>query len=158
MVTSGGADGRYEVSVAPCPKPLSPLGIEGATIICGKVKVPKDHDKPKSRKLGLTFAVYKSHSRFLRRMPSCTCMGGPGRGIIEGVALTTIFFDKLRQRSDIVAFDQRGVDTSGMDSRCFSTLAENVEDMVRQLANKKVKPDQSSGADQDLGSSGLVCN
>ncbi|MHA3976398.1 alpha/beta fold hydrolase [Halovulum sp. GXIMD14794] len=62
--------------------------------------------------------------------------GGPGGGIMQQVALTTVFFEKLRARRDIIAFDQRGVDASGGLTRCFETLAENVEPIARQIGGE----------------------
>jgi len=57
--------------------------------------------------------------------------GGPGIGIVEQVALTSTYFEGLRTRRDVVAFDQRGVDTSaGRETRCLATLADHVTDLA----------------------------
>jgi hypothetical protein len=34
VIAAGGADGRYPVKAAPCPRPLAPFEIEGRTVIC----------------------------------------------------------------------------------------------------------------------------
>jgi len=51
--------------------------------------------------------------------------GGPGIGIVERGALTSTYFEGLRAQRDLVAFDQRGVDTSaGRETRCLATRAD----------------------------------
>ncbi|WP_172299023.1 alpha/beta fold hydrolase [Pseudoruegeria sp. HB172150] len=132
-VTGGSADPRYPVAVTPCHRPVAPAEIEGETVICGTVTVPEDHDAPDGKTLDLSFIVYKSHS--LAPAPDAVVHlhGGPGGGIVGAVASTTYYFDHLRGRRDIVAFDQRGVDASGPGMDCFNTLAENVEPVVRRM-------------------------
>ncbi|MHA3976399.1 hypothetical protein ACW9UR_01825 [Halovulum sp. GXIMD14794] len=62
QLAAAGADPRYEVSSAPCPRPVAPFEIEGRTITCGTVAVPLDHDAPGGQKIELLFAIYKSRS------------------------------------------------------------------------------------------------
>jgi hypothetical protein len=69
VIAAGGADGRYPVKAAPCPRPLAPFEIEGQTVACGTVSVPEDHAKPDGRRIPLTFMVFKSRS----------LAAGPGR-------------------------------------------------------------------------------
>ncbi len=135
VIAVGGADGRYPVTSAPCPRPLAPFEIEGKTVACGSVSVPEDHARPDGRRIPLSFMVFKSRS--LAPAPDAVVHlhGGPGVGIVERVALTSTLFEGLRARRDVVAFDQRGVDTSaGGETRCLATLADHVEDLARGLS------------------------
>jgi hypothetical protein len=112
VIAAGGADNRYPVKAAPCPRPLAPFEIEGKTVACGTVSVPEDHAKPDGRRIPLTFMIFKSRSEAPAPDAVVHLHGGPGAGIVERVALTSTFFEGLRARRDVVAFDQRGVDTS----------------------------------------------
>ena len=141
LLRGGGADSRYEVSIAPCAKPVSPLEIEGKTLICGTVNVPEDHARPEGRRMDLKFAVYKSRSLVPAPDAVVHLHGGPGGGIVDAVALTSTFFEKLRARRDIVAFDQRGVDASGASTRCIATVAENLGDMVEAVNGTGLSPE-----------------
>ena len=135
VIAAGGADSRYPVKSAPCPRPLAPFEIEGKSVACGTVSVPEDHAKPDGRRITLTFMVFKSRS--LAPAPDAVVHlhGGPGVGIVERVALTATFFEGLRARRDVVAFDQRGVDTSaGAETRCLATLADHAGDLTQGLA------------------------
>lgn len=132
VIGAGGADPRYPVVAAPCPRPLAPFEIEGRTVACGTISVPEDHEAPEGRRIGLTFMIYKSRS--LSPAPDAVVHlhGGPGVGIVARASLTSTFFDHLRTRRDIVAFDQRGVDQSAAaETRCFDTLASDPEALVQ---------------------------
>ncbi|WPL18066.1 Tripeptidyl aminopeptidase precursor [Thiorhodovibrio winogradskyi] len=136
VIAAGGADSRYPVTSAPCPRPLAPFEIEGQTVACGSVSVFEDHAKPDGRRIPLTFMIFKSRS--LAPAPDAVVHlhGGPGVGIVERVALTSTLFEGLRARRDLVAFDQRGVDTSaGGETRCLATLADHAGDLVQGLAD-----------------------
>jgi pimeloyl-ACP methyl ester carboxylesterase len=135
VIAAGGADGRYPVTSAPCPRPLAPFEIEGKSVACGTVSVPEDHARPNGRRIALSFMVFKSRS--LAPAPDAVVHlhGGPGVGIVERVALTSTLFEGLRARRDLVAFDQRGVDTSaGAETRCLATLADHTGELVHGLA------------------------
>lgn len=132
VIAAGGADPRFPVVAAPCPRPLAPFEIEGRTVACGKISVPEDHQNPQGRRIDLGFMVYKSRS--LSPAPDAVVHlhGGPGVGIVARTSVTTTFFEHLRSRRDIVAFDQRGVDQSASaESRCFDTLASDPEALVQ---------------------------
>jgi pimeloyl-ACP methyl ester carboxylesterase len=141
VIASGGADARYPVTAAACPRPLAPFEIEGTTVACGKVNVPEDHANPDGRRIDLTVMVFKSRS--LAPAPDAVVHlhGGPGGGIINEVSQTSRFFEHLRTRRDVVAFDQRGVDASGSaESRCFATMAADpqaIVDATRGLGDRQ---------------------
>ncbi|MFZ5751599.1 MAG: alpha/beta hydrolase [Pseudomonadota bacterium] len=132
VIAAGGADPRYPVVATACPRPLAQFEIEGRTVACGKVSVPEDHANPEGRRIDLAFMIFKSRS--LSPAPDAVVHlhGGPGVGIVARASLTTTFFEHLRTRRDVVAFDQRGVDQSAAaESRCFDTLASDPEALVK---------------------------
>jgi pimeloyl-ACP methyl ester carboxylesterase len=132
VIAAGGADPRYPVVAITCPRPLAPFEIEGRTVACGKISVPEDHENPEGRRIDLAFMIFKSRS--LSPAPDAVVHlhGGPGVGIVARASLTTTFFEHLRGRRDVVAFDQRGVDQSAAaESRCFDTLASDPEALVQ---------------------------
>ena len=132
VIAAGGADPRFPVVAAECPRPLAPFEIEDRTVACGKISVPEDHNNPEGRRIDLAFMIFKSHS--LSPAPDAVVHlhGGPGVGIVARASLTTTFFEHLRGRRDVVAFDQRGVDQSASaESRCFDTLASDPEALVQ---------------------------
>ncbi len=132
VIAAGGADPRYPVVAAECPRPLAPFEIEGQTVACGTVSVPEDHENPDGRRIDLAFMIFKSRS--LSPAPDAVVHlhGGPGVGIVARTSTTTTFFEHLRIRRDIIAFDQRGVDASAAaESRCFATLAADPEALVQ---------------------------
>ncbi|MBF9030398.1 alpha/beta fold hydrolase [Rhodobacterales bacterium HKCCE3408] len=138
VVAGGGADPRYPVAVAPCPRPVAPDEIEGETIICGTVTVPLNHFEPDGgQDVDLLFAIYRATSLVPAPDPVVHLHGGPGSGIMQSVGLTSFAFEELRRRRDIIAFDQRGVDTSGGIDRCFETVADNVEPILETLTGEE---------------------
>jgi pimeloyl-ACP methyl ester carboxylesterase len=103
---------------------LAPYEVEGKTVACGRVSVPENHDKPDGRQIELTFMVLKSLSEAPAADPVVYLHGGPGSGVVRNPILITRFLNEIRDRRDIIAFDQRGVDTSaGPESRCYATVA-----------------------------------
>ena len=141
LIAAGGADPRYPVKPKPCRRPIAPLEIEGQTISCGTVSVPVDHGRPGGPRIDLEFIIYRARSLVPAPDAVVHLHGGPGGGIVENVALTSVYFEKLRARRDIVAFDQRGVDASGASTRCLKTVAENLEPVAASLAGRKVPVD-----------------
>lgn len=132
IFADGGADPRFAVVAAPCPRPLAPFEIEGRTVACGKVSVPEDHENPEGRRIDLAFMIYKSRSLSPASDAVVHLHGGPGVGIVARTSITTTFFEHLRTRRDVVAFDQRGVDQSAAaETRCFDTLASDPEALVQ---------------------------
>jgi pimeloyl-ACP methyl ester carboxylesterase len=132
VIAAGGADPRYPVVAAPCPGPLAPLEVEGLTVSCGTVNVPENHDKPDGRRIDLTFMILKSRSLAPAADAVVYLHGGPGAGVVENPILISRFLDEIRDRRDIVAFDQRGVKTSaGPDSLCYATVAADPETAVQ---------------------------
>ena len=103
-------------------------------ITCGSINVPLNHDDPTGTRIDLTFGVYLSRSLSPAADPVVHLHGGPGGGVMDNVALTTLLFEDLRARRHIIAFDQRGVDASGAPTRCFETLGDYAEP-ITELVN-----------------------
>ncbi|WP_068111063.1 alpha/beta fold hydrolase [Tropicimonas marinistellae] len=137
-LTDGSADSSYALEIAPCARPVAPAEIEGETVICGTLEVPEDHEVPGGRKMNLSWIVYKSHSLAPAPDPVIYLHGGPGGGAVRSVAAVSGFFDHLRQRRDLITFDQRGVDASAPDMDCFNTVADSLGDAVDSLGGKEV--------------------
>jgi pimeloyl-ACP methyl ester carboxylesterase len=141
VLAAGGADRAYPVVMRPCPRPLAPLEVEGRTVACGAVSVPEDHARPGGRRIELTFMIFKSRS--LAPAPDAVVHlhGGPGVGIVERVSMTSTYFEQLRTRRDVVAFDQRGVDASASaQSRCFATLAADSDTLIKAARSGGLSP------------------
>ncbi len=73
--------------------------------------------------------------------PRPRCRGssarGPGVGAVEAGALATVYFEGLRARRDVVAFDPRGVDTSaGAETCCLATLADHAGDLGPRVGRR----------------------
>ncbi|MDK3075290.1 alpha/beta fold hydrolase [Sedimentitalea sp. JM2-8] len=137
-LTDGSADPAYVTEITPCARPVAPAEIEGETVICGTVTVPEDHDAPEGRQMNLSWIVYKAHSLSPAPDPVVYLHGGPGGGTVRNVHAVSQFFDHLRQRRDIVSFDQRGVDASAPDMDCFGTIADNLDESVRSFAGEEL--------------------
>ncbi|MEV8468769.1 alpha/beta fold hydrolase [Fluviibacterium sp. DFM31] len=135
-LVAGTADPAHATKITPCNRPVAPAEIEGQTVICGTVEVPEDHANPDGRKMNLSWIVYKSHSLSPAPDPVVYLHGGPGGGTVRTVNAVSRYFDHLRQRRDIISFDQRGVDASAPDMDCFGTIADNLDESVRSIAGE----------------------
>ncbi|EAQ03487.1 hypothetical protein OB2597_02667 [Pseudooceanicola batsensis HTCC2597] len=123
---AGGADPAYPVTVTPCTRPVAPTEIDGRTVVCGRVEVPYDHGDPEGRTISIAFNLYKAHSLSPEPDPVIYLHGGPGDGTVSRVAGTIGFFEHLRARRDIIAIDERGVDTSAPEMDCYATLGDQL--------------------------------
>lgn len=127
VLKAGGANPDYPVVVEQCARPVAPDEIDGETVICGKVTVPFDHRNPDGDKITIAFNLYKAHSLSPEPDPMIYLHGGPGDGTVRRVGWTVGNFEHLRQRRDIIAIDERGVDSSAPEMDCFQTLSEELE-------------------------------
>ena len=127
---AGGADPAYPVTVAPCARPVAPSEIDGKTVICGTIEVPFDHRAPDGPKIDIAFNLYKAHSLSPQPDPVIYLHGGPGDGTVSRVARSIGFFEHLRGRRDIIAIDERGVDSSAPEMDCYTTLGDQLGDVV----------------------------
>lgn len=123
VIAAGGAVAEYRVAVEPCPRPLPPLEVEGRTVICGRVTVPENHDRPGSPTIELAFAVLKARTESPAPDPLIYLHGGPGGGAVRDLAtIVAPLWDSYRTRRDVVTFDQRAAGISSDMVTCFSTL------------------------------------
>lgn len=85
--------------------------VEGKTMECGIVTVPEDYAKPDGRQLELFYMRLFSSSKSPAADPLVYLSGGPGIAGTHEVATTPIALSSLnqiRERRDIVTYDQRG--------------------------------------------------
>ncbi|MGI3169914.1 alpha/beta hydrolase [Pseudooceanicola sp. C21-150M6] len=119
----GGHDPRYPVTVEACPRPIGALEIEGKTVLCGRVSVPELHGSDTGETIPLAFAVLKSRSAAPAPDPVIYLHGGPGGYTVQDIPFNAKIFDFLRDRRDIVLFDQRGSGISDQTIACYNELA-----------------------------------
>lgn len=127
---AGGHDDRYPVTIEACPRPLGPLEVEGSTVICGRIEVPEDHDAAEGETIPLAFAVLKSRSTAPAPDPVIYLHGGPGGHTVQDIPMNADLFDFLRDRRDIILFDQRGAGLSDRTVACYAEFAEEFVQFV----------------------------
>lgn len=137
---TGGASvaSAFSTETIRCPAPLITSEVEGETYHCGVVYVPKNYDKPDGRIIELTFIVLHCTSLTPEPDPVVYLSGGPGGSALtemshEGNNLR-ISFNKVRERRDVVAFDQRGDRYSSM--LFCSAIAQLVKAVPAELRDK----------------------
>ncbi|MGG7644808.1 alpha/beta hydrolase [Rhodovulum sp. YNF3179] len=130
-IKAGGADIRYEVVVDPCPRPLPAFEVEGKTVICGRTKVPRDHELPQGKTLDLAFAVLRARTLSPAPDPLVYLHGGPGAGALDDLAGEILpLFSGFREHRDVVLFDQRAAGRSAEVVTCSRNAAERMADFV----------------------------
>jgi pimeloyl-ACP methyl ester carboxylesterase len=96
----------------PCPIPLPYEGeVEGETYDCGIVIVPENHAADGGRTLEIAAMRLRATTLSPRPDPVFYLAGGPGSsGLHEFAANPTLFqnMQAMRQRRDVITFDQRG--------------------------------------------------
>lgn len=137
---SGGVNPNYPVEIVACERPVAPTEIEGETVICGRVAVPLDHDSPDSGKIHIAFNIYRAHSLAPEPDPVMFLHGGPGDGTVSRVGRTGEIFAHLRGQRDIVAIDERGVDSSAPEMDCYQTLASELDTVVAARSGNAPPP------------------
>lgn len=95
-----------------CPVPLPHDGeVEGETYDCGVVVVPENHAVDGGRTLEIAALRLRATTLSPRPDPVVYLAGGPGSsGLHEFVSNPTLFqnMQTMRQRRDVITFDQRG--------------------------------------------------
>ncbi|KEP68854.1 alpha/beta hydrolase [Thioclava dalianensis] len=138
QLKNGGFDPSFPVTITACTRPVAPTEIEGKTVICGKIQVPFDHRKPEGKTIDIAFNLYKARSLSPQPDPVIYLHGGPGSGTVSRVAKTVSYFEHLRERRDIIAIDERGVDASAPDMDCYSTLGEQLGPVVDAIGGAAI--------------------
>ncbi len=96
----------------PCPQALPWEGeVEGETYDCGVVTVPENHDMPDGRQIELTFLRLHTTTLAPETDPLVYLSGGPGGSALHEITANAAIYmnmQSIRQRRDVVFFDQRG--------------------------------------------------
>ncbi|WP_193335053.1 alpha/beta fold hydrolase [Devosia beringensis] len=156
---TGGHDARYPVTIEACPRPLPAADIEGQTVICGRIGMPENHDNPEGNRLDLAFAVLKARSLAPAPDPVVYLHGGPGGRAVPDIAFNAGLFDNLRERRDLVLFDQRASGISARTVTCANTLADNIVELGRTTPDANADPDAPDPLKlclDEIESSGIV--
>jgi pimeloyl-ACP methyl ester carboxylesterase len=103
---------RFESS--PCPFDVWP----GATVECGFVVVPEDHDEPQGPTIRLATAVVRDRTSGHQPDPVVLLAGGPGGHVVEHTLAAATIYEPLLYHRDFVVFDQRGVGLSEPALEC----------------------------------------
>ena len=109
----------YSNETVPCPSDVvngaalaaSSNEVEGQTFSCGVVVVPEDYSKPDGRTIELFYLKLHSSSQSPAPDPLIYLSGGPSSsGSLEAVTNPLVYqnLQKIRERRDIIAYDQRG--------------------------------------------------
>lgn len=141
---AGGEDPRYPVTIEACPRPLPVLDIEGQTLICGRVNVPENHDKPDGNRIDLAFAVLKARSQSPQPDALIYLHGGPGGRAVPDIAFNAGIFDRFRDRRDLVLFDQRASGISATTITCYDALADEI--FAKEAADLAAKADGAAAS------------
>ncbi|MDX1667428.1 MAG: alpha/beta fold hydrolase [Saprospiraceae bacterium] len=80
---------------------------ESENITCGYVTVPENHAQPEGRKLRIAYAILPAKDTAASAYPVIYFMGGPGGRVLDN--LEGWLDHPLRQKLDIILFDQRGL-------------------------------------------------
>ena len=101
-------------------EPYEYTGFKGQVVAAqkGTFQVPENRSDPKSRLLNISFVTFPSTSKNPKR-PIVYLAGGPG-GSATGTAKRPRFalFQKLREVSDVILYDQRGTGLSNDIDKC----------------------------------------
>lgn len=156
---AGGYDTRYPVTIEDCPRPLPPADIEGQTVICGRIDLPENHASPEGNRLDIAFAVLKARSLSPAADPVVYLHGGPGGRAVPDIAFNSSMFDNLRERRDLVLFDQRASGISAQTVTCVNALADSIIDLARLQSGQEPDedaPDPLKLCLDEIESSGVV--
>jgi len=89
-----------------------------ASIQCGFVVVPEDHNDPDGPTIRLATSIIRDHSSDHQPDPVILLSGGPGGDIVEHTMSVVATHEPLYEHRDFVIFDQRGVGLSEPALEC----------------------------------------
>jgi pimeloyl-ACP methyl ester carboxylesterase len=114
---------------------------EGETVECGTVAVPVNYDEPDGVTIDLVYAILKSRSLAPAPDPVIYLHGGPGSAELSGLTRgVSERFETLRQRRDVVVFDQRSAGYSFGEIDCKAIYDEEY-DAAYDAAVEALGPD-----------------
>ena len=136
--------------------------IEGQTYNCGVVTVPENYDEPAGHTIELFYLKLHSTSQSPAPDPLIYLSGGPGSSATYGFAdipITLSNLNQIRERRDVIAYDQRGTGYSNylicapflstygvaLDQTTDAEVAATIESLIgdaqaRSLLSKAVCP------------------
>src|SRR5690606_15700325 len=103
-----------------------------------------NHANAAGNRIRLEFAVLKARSLSPAPDPVIYLHGGPGGRAVPDISFNAGIFDFLRDRRDIVLFDQRASGLSARTVACTNTLADDILDLAgvkTQAADGDAEPD-----------------
>lgn len=119
-------------------EPCQLAGIE-TQVTCGKVTRPLDASKPQGKQLDVHFAVLPAIARNKLPDPVILFAGGPGQSGLKLAPMAQGLLGRLRNRRDVIVFDQRGVGKS-MDLSCPASPRESTASTdMQQIAQRILK-------------------
>lgn len=139
-----GDDGAAPAAeIVPCPEGVVSgfTEVEGETVVCGIVSAPANYDEPDGAQIDLVYGILRSTSLAPAADPVIYLHGGPGMS-----ELTTLTqglqerFMTLRQRRDVIVFDQRGAGFSSGEVNC-EAIHEAGSDAAFEDARKELGED-----------------
>ncbi|MEM9120634.1 MAG: alpha/beta fold hydrolase [Cyanobacteria bacterium P01_F01_bin.56] len=155
----------YPQTVTPCPLGLPPTEVPGTTVTCGYLTVPENYAIPNGRQIELSYAVLHSRRQTPLAEPVVFLHGGPGSSLIDSLDNTINadfepflgLYEPLRQRRDVVLFDQRGSKFSNrlgcapffLGIRNLRTQVASLDQLFRRL--EAVTGDTPLGTNDILG-------
>jgi pimeloyl-ACP methyl ester carboxylesterase len=89
-----------------------------ASIQCGFVVVPEDHNDPDGPTIRLATSIVRDYSTTHQPDPVILLSGGPGGDIVENTVSVAAAYEPLYENRDFVLFDQRGVGLSEPALEC----------------------------------------
>jgi pimeloyl-ACP methyl ester carboxylesterase len=98
----------------PCPFDVP----EGASVDCGFVVVPEDHNDPEGPTINLALAIFRDGSENHQSDPVILLAGGPGEKVLENAVGMAMVFAPIHANRDYIVFDQRGVGLSEPALEC----------------------------------------
>ena len=121
---------------------------------CGKIEVPENHDDPQGKKLLITYVVLKSKDQKSASYPLIYFSGGPGGASLTPRRIKNWLQHPVREKRDIILFDQRGIGHSSslpnMESALYQIMADDLsaseeQSAVQNLLEKQRKKCENLG-------------
>lgn len=98
-------------------------------LVCGKLTVPENHDEPDGRKIQIAYVILKARTDTAADYPLIYLSGGPGGVQLVGPNIDYWLGHPIREKRDIILFDQRGIGHSSalpsIKSEYYELMAAN---------------------------------
>ena len=134
-----GTDATAVAETVSCPQSVvSGLEeVEGETVVCGTVSVPANYDDPNGSTIDLTYGILKSTSLSPAADPVIYLHGGPGEAELTELTQTLRNkFATLRERRDVIVFDQRGTGFSPGEVECSAVYEGGYDAAAERVQNE----------------------